>query len=566
MSAELPDGRRPPLITVPGVRSDATTYRLGDRTITAPLSAVALARLLDEPPEAVLAICTAEAEATFRVLERELADAAGLEPLETKMLRVPSVDSEEAALRLVDDLGHRLADGRPIIVDLTHGPRHLAFLAFATTLLAAALGNTDIRGVYYSCAESVKLVDLRSLVRVLDVIHAARIYKETGSARTLAGFLESVTSRESESLRRLLRRASLARLAGLPLELGKWASELGSRRRSLKRVLTQAGLPLADSIATTVVDALDGVQLSVVGEGWKRKLRLDGTELARQRKVIDDRLALGDTSTAVLMMEEWLVSWALWQGGRENGWLDTSPRKQATDRLHHLRLLLQRDKTRLTEDQQRVARLWGALSEARNAFAHAGMQGGEIDLESSQLRRAIDLVLDGWSWLAGAQGVELSTAGPSPLMVSPLGQLPGALYTALRKCREVERCVVVCSPESRNHLPTVARALGRSPKAFVELVLEDPLGGADEVDGLVKIAEPHLLDASEVYVHLTGGSTLMGYVCHRIGECAERLDRPVHHFLTLDRRNRTEQERDPFVEGELVELSKRERDQRGERR
>lgn len=555
---------RPVLVTVLGLKPKTLTYHLDGRQESASLSAVALARLLEEPPETILAVCTDEALETLRTLEAELAAAPGLEGLQTERLPVSAVDEEDLALKLVDELGRRLVDGRPVVMDLTHGPRHLAFLALAAILLASALGKADVRGVYYAWEQSGRFVDLRRLGQVLDVIHAARSYEETGSATALAKFLENVPGQESTRLQSLLRRTSMARLGGLPLELGRWAAELVSARKCLRRLLAQAGLPLADSIAAVAVDALGGKELSTTGSSWKKAIRLDWVELERQRKIIDERLALGDTSTALLMMEEWLTSWAIWQGNGQDHWLERSARQRAAHRLHHLRLVLQKEPARLTSDQKRVGKLWGALSEVRNAFAHAGMQAREVDLEKDQLQVAMQAVRDGWSWLAEERRVDLSTAGPSPLMVSPLGKLPGALYTALRKFPDAERCLVVCSSESAPHLPAIAAALGRSPDSFVLLQLEDPLAGAAEVEDLREQARRYLLDASEVYVHLTGGSTLMGYVCDSIGEMAEGLDRPVRYFLTLDRRDRTEQEGEPFVEGDFIELPRPGDDRRRE--
>ncbi|MER3486796.1 MAG: hypothetical protein C4345_13315, partial [Chloroflexota bacterium] len=186
-------------------------------------------------------------------------------------------------------------------------------------------------------------------------------------------------------------------------------------------------------------------------------------------------------------------------------WLDKKVRRGASYRLHSLREIEKLDPARLTDEQKRLARLWSCLSEARNSLAHAGMDGEPVDLTQGKLGKNLAEVKQGWSWLTNDPAVPLSSAGPDHVMVSPLGRMPGALYTALRKYPQVERCLVITSAEAEGNLTNLGVRLGR-PVVFETIRLADPLAGVSELKEVISQARPHLLDAARVYVHLTGGS------------------------------------------------------------
>jgi hypothetical protein len=540
------------LVTVLGTKPRTLEYRLSGRTHQARSAGAALSQLLSPAPSRVIAACTSEAETeSLPILRAEL---SGVSP---ELLRVPRISDREEACQVIEALASPFDDAETVIVDITNGPRDLAVLAFAAAALASAMGRVSVGGVYYAwVAEgAADFVDLGSLLTVLDLSHAARSFAETGSAEALAHVLSNVAgqSKAANALVRALCAFSTARLAGLPLEQGKRATELLARERSFRLELRRSGVPLADRIAKMVSGSVDSVRLDVSGDNWKRSVRLDWRELERQRHPVDERIRVGAWSTALLMMEEWVISWAIWRRGEGADWLHEAAREQARNSLHALRKIGDDDPARLTPEQERLGDFWNQLTSARNAFAHAGMRYQEVDPSSGQLRGSLDTIREVWRWLGENPDVSLTFGGSRPLMVSPLGRLPGALFTAISKKPGIDTCLVVCSAVSRPSLDGIAARVSRPP-TFVPLLLEDPLAGAREVQRIVQEATPHLLDASEVHVHLTGGSTLMGYACERIADQARRYGRPVRYFLTLDRRDRAEQEREPFVEGELVDL------------
>lgn len=136
------------------------------------------------------------------------------------------------------------------------------------------------------------------------------------------------------------------------------------------------------------------------------------------------------------------------------------------------------------------------------------------------------------------------------MLVSPVGMRPGALYSALRVAEpaRVDLLLVVCSQQTRPAIAEACRAAGYGGEV-VPVVLDDPLGGVTELDRRAGEAKPRLVDAAEVLVNITGGTTLMGVLVERIAKQAPRTAR-VHRFALVDRRSPGEQEADPYRPGE----------------
>jgi hypothetical protein len=246
-------------------------------------------------------------------------------------------------------------------------------------------------------------------------------------------------------------------------------------------------------------------------------------------------------------MEEWLVSWACLRLRLAGRWLDYDARRRAANKLHALaKVENDRMAAALTGEQRELARFWSALSQARNAYAHAGMRGLDVDAELPESVRV------GWETLKHAPDRPLEVPGrtEAPVLVSAVGTTPGPLYSALRACPTDPGCLIaICSEETRT-LAEEARRNAVSSATLIPLSMADPVGGTTEIDRVVSDARRHLLDGPEVLVNMTGGTTLMGLVVEQIALEAARLGRPVRRFGLIDRRPREEQLRKPYVAAE----------------
>jgi CRISPR-associated DxTHG motif protein len=538
------------LITVLGTNPKELLYEWSGRAHKAQLAPIALLALDDEPFDEVIALCTSEAAHESLPLLARGADAVAV-----RSVHVPSGVSPEDIGTFLDAFTRSVPDRGALVVDITHGFRHLSFLTLLGALYTEALGRVEVRSAYYALQRPIPerspFVELTPLLELAGFLYAARVLRERGDPQPLADELRRLTGtpKSTQNVARALDAISHAYASALPLELGRHAGIfLRDQLKPLKRQLNDRGLPLVDELLSQVTESLERVQLPVEsGPGWKRRALLDVNELERQARLIDELLARRSFGPALTLMEEWLVSWACLRLGRESRWLERDARSTAANKLHGLaKVENDRMAAALTDEQRALARFWSALSQARNAYAHAGMRGLEVEAELPESVRS------GWETLKHAPDLPLDVPARSgaPVLVSAVGTTPGPLYSALRACSTDPGCVIaICSEETRTLAEEVCRHAG-STATLIPLAMADPVGGTTEIDRVVSDARPHLLEGPEVLVNLTGGTTLMGLVVERIALEAEKLGRPVRRFGLIDRRPREEQLREPYVAAE----------------
>jgi hypothetical protein len=455
-----------------------------------------------------------------------------------------------------------------IVVDVTHALRHLPLVLFASLTYITAFGGVRVRGVYYgayeaSTDEGVPILDLGVLLELANWYHAARTFAETGHARRMAEALRqeigSVFRRfgPTPSLQHL--RAALEGLAssvpvGLPIEAG-----LAARRAldALARLRSQGvPSPIAGTVLQPLEDRLRPIAFPEARED-KASTRLDIPELRRQLEVIRWQCVHDQPDRALLLLREWvinrcLLARAMWA----DRWLDYSAARHPMERaLNGLALRSQLTSTASIElpDRQRVlASLWSSIRDRRNAIAHAGFKPEVVAVKpggvEGLLRDCEERCDDDATWQAAAPGA----AGR--LLVTPLGLSPGVLYTALAGLRP-DRTLVVTS---RQGLPLVEEARARAGTLSddpLPFVVSDAHACFDEVGDLLAWARPHLLEADEALVNLTGGTTALQYLVERLAGQAARVGVPVTRYALIDRREPEDQRREPWVAGECIPLT-----------
>ena len=292
------------------------------------------------------------------------------------------------------------------------------------------------------------------------------------------------------------------------------------------------------------------------GEGWKREVRLSSEELERQARFIDDLLRRENCATALRLMREWLVSWAIYRQAPGGDWLERTVRREAEGRLHAIRAVVGDPDLRhcLTEDQRALGAFWDDLAEVRNAYAHHGMRGADL-VRDRKLSAARKRVLTRWKEdLRSCPTISLSLGESTGrrVLVSPIGRRPGVLFSAARAFRArgadegPAQCLAICSRETEG---MIAQALERAEFAGERepLVLEAPFGGGpDEIERVARAARRHLIGAVEVLVNVTGGTTLMGLAAEEIANQARSLACPVRRFGLIDRRPVAQQDSHPY--------------------
>lgn len=550
------------LLTGLGTSHEEATYSLGDRTKAAQFAPVALLKLLasSECPRRVVVLCTDEAESrSFPMLADALGPGQSVE-----RVRIPDGDQQEHIDTFLATVADVIPQGAELTVDVTHGPRSFSFLMYAAVLYLAALQNVRVRGAYYamlSRSGPSPFLDLRPLLDLPRWAYAVRVLEETGSTRPLAKILEDGPGNADIACD--FDDLGSAYLSGLPLELGRTAARICKQHpKPVSRLLkTDYKLPRANDLLHRLREVLERFAFdeSCPEVGWKKKTELTEKELRRQAHVVDQLLKHGNTATGLGLMNEWTQTWAARRLGFGNpvDWLDRKVRGQAGARLHAIRVAGADPALRhvLTDDQRLLGEFWDKLCDVRNTYHHHGMRpqdtgGPEFEKKLDDVRRYWDHVL------RSCPDISLTLGNPTRnrMLVSPIGERPGVLFSALEAFRTLDQgdptlCLVVCSAETQG---TVDEALSKAGyTGSVELlVLDDPFRGVEEMRKKAKAMRRHFVGADSVVVNVTGGTTLMGFAIQALAQRARGFACPVRRFGLIDRRTPEEQVADPYRAGE----------------
>lgn len=534
------------LVTFVGLQPEEVTYSLDEREARAGHAGLALISLLapGTPPAHVVVLATPESEK-----QTWPAVASGLERIGLAGTLCVIEDPTD-----LDDFLRALVGAIPpdrdleIVVDLTHGFRHFPLLAYAGLLYLAALRpRVSVAGCFFGLrdarGETARFLNLLPLVALPEWLHALRLLDQRADATYLVELLAS--GRADEQLLRCTEDFARALLWRCPLDAVEPAEKLVGFGKPLRRALRDAALPGTEELATHLLGAIEsyGIAGTTRPAGRGAKPSISRETLALHARHVAAAFARHDLPAASGLLREWIVSWA-WtlasQSGEGDG-LERTTRARLSSRLGALAALEDDPDLRdlLDADQRRLAWLWRSLSEVRNALMHNGMRRQpvlDLDAKGAQLERE-------WRWLqqmssapAGVGSISLEPSGRrGTLLVTPLGRSPDVLGAALDRSEpRAERLLVVTSRECAAGVE--AQVAGRlDPDAVDVLFLEDPTGGVDELDGLVRRAAPLLAKARTAQVNLTGGTTLLGLAVERIARRAERLELPVRRFVLLQR-------------------------------
>lgn len=554
------------LLTVLGTNPQPARYSLERRETEARLAPAALFDLLPETekPHRVLALCTPEAKSeSLPLLEQELCGKCAVEPVD-----VCAGESQEDIDIYLQQVSNAVSGAQNVdlVVDVTHGWRHFSFLTYAAVLYLAALRGVAVRGAYYGLLRRdgpSPFLDLRPLLALPRWIHALEVLRDTGGAAPMAGILGE---KSNQKIARELSQFSQGYLSGLPLESGRAARHIREQDlKPLKKLLRDSHrLPLASELVEQLDKTLEPFALTepVSRNGWKRRVVLSKPELQRQAGIVDSLLKHGSIAAALGLMKEWTISWAALRLGGENEWLDYHKvRRKAANLLGAIEAVGKDDELRnaLTEEQRLLGSFWDTLSSLRNAYHHHGMRPQDLVGDKQQVRD-IRCIRDFWEGTLRSCPDFSLRLGKSPggrILVSPIGMRPGVLFSALQSCRadggEPAICLVICSRETEGSIEEAARR-AEYTSAIKRLPLDDPYGGRPEIESLAKKARTLLIGADEVFVNVTGGTTLMGLAAEELANAARRLACPVRRFGLIDRRPPQQQDAEPYRTGELFWL------------
>jgi len=545
-------------------------YELNDRQ-TEPhyFSAFGLNALLPDPSDEIWFMLTPEAKRTQKVKIKEEAKRLGL------VINIIELSDEIDDTRLfLETIARKIPKGCSLTLDVTQGLRHHAFLTYSLALYLTTFREVSIKGAWYCNIfagekEAPKpFVDLKPSLDLADWFHAISNFQNHGITTEMVNLMRAqIDSQRAlattpqmqkeitplDQFTKALEQVGFNYNSGLVLELGKPSLYLAENISNFKGSSLTDRLPLLDEFAEIVNAHSKKTAFNERPKNkgkWKKGIALNVDELDRQKNLIDTYLERQQYPLAFGLMREWIISWFMFREKVIENWLDYSKRKPFEAKLGGLLALNKNEKFRshLNEEDRNFASFWQTLSqELRNSFHHHGMREEEVSIES------IDPVVNFWNQLKEIHTIDPPRVGGGKrrLLICPHGGSPGATFSALHHIKP-DRLIIIASEQT---ISSIGEALEKSRQdigADHILLLKNPHSGIAEFPGHIDTVLKAIFDADEVYVNLTGGTSLMGILAQQLAGKSEReLQRPTRKFILIDKRPYEEQQNNPWVVGDI---------------
>lgn len=539
-----------------------TEYRLGSQSVTSNLACRALANMLDQPPDTLVMVLSGESRQQH---EEYLTEWCAQDGLKLHILDISECADERQiwdAFGSLVDFFSTFEEKVDVVLDITNGFRHLPLLFFSAVAFLSSFEKVRLVGLYYGAFDRSQsqgyapFFNLSPLFHFTQGTYSAKALRERGTFGELGAFLAQWPDVQAKTARFFGRLTNLSALFenGILLEGGIEAADiLNSFRQHSEQLQDFFAI---NRILQPITERLAQIATPPEIKG-KSKLALDEDELRRQLRVASWLFDCGDLSHVLIILREWIISRIAFARQISN-WYETKNRGPIERELGRLT----KGKHTAQPPSKEVAALithWDSLTQERNKFAHAGHQSQTVDLTTS--REHIEEVL---SFCSENNAVEATWQLPKPpvtkgqLLVTPLGNSVGLLFSAF-KSMTPQKVIVVTSEAMQSRVEEIRSMVDTIPSESVRIIiLKEPHTGFHETG---KIAEHILHDAGrfeDVVLNLTGGTTCMQFAIQRAGELLTEHGIGYRRIAFVDRRPTAEQQAEPFVLGEMVEIDSRE--------
>jgi CRISPR-associated Csx2 family protein len=579
-------------------------YFLDGKTAAANQSPLALLQLLppERLPQEIIVLCTEKLmeEQFSRLKESVEFEIFSGGRIGVKSLFIPDGKTVEELWQTLHLILEAVPPGCRLTLDLTHGYRSFPFIFFTAALYLKALRSVCIEAVYYAMfdvmEEEKPIVDLSLILDIVEWFYAVRTFSETGQTSHLTAMLAAFEKcpaglqgdarrpyKQMEGLRKSFESVAAAYMQALPLEFGAVAAGLLNKLKAPLPEHLQEKVPLPGELFGEIRSFIEPFAFPGRRKN-KAGIPLDKQELARQAGIIDTCLRQGHINHAIGLIREWIVSAAMFsQSGVEQiegrEWLKYDGGKKGRRFVERRLSLLMELLTskglpgiQLTVGQTWLAGQWQFLAARRNDLHHHGFKVDNALLDEKKISEIwerwaeikdslgdvakwrLDLVPERLNepggWVAAGEAPAVAKCGT--LLVSPLGLSKGLLYSALRHVRPGS-LLVISSPDAAACLDEIMEKVGWCGNRMIRL-MQDPHAGFNELGLFSKDILPVIMQADEMVVNITGGTTAMQHIVQQIAGYAEELGRLVRRVALVDRRLPQEQRDDPYVPGELIRL------------
>jgi CRISPR-associated DxTHG motif protein len=379
-----------------------------ERSHTTCLFPEALAQIFE--PEKVIVFVTetaknhrpSESEPTYvDMLRDKLGDRV-------EWVDIPEGRSEQELWEIFDRVASAVDKGDTILLDITHGFRSIPMIVFPIASYLRKTKGVMIERIVYGAFEArnpyrtppqredrVPIFDLTPLLELLDWTSGAEALLERGDAGLIADKMIAA----HQTLWRT-GTGTPARLKTLGQKLQDFSQALHlSRPREVMRIAYDL-LPLLEEARTEFerwakpFALLAGqIRNELESLAFAQSDTLSQENLKKQLELIEYYLKKGLMVQAITLAREWVVSFVLLYGGKEEwreGWLKHSNREEAEQALGAAAARRRGENAELPEwfdrlpNKEELGELWNKLGDLRNDLAHCAMR------ENARSARAIE--------------------------------------------------------------------------------------------------------------------------------------------------------------------------------
>jgi CRISPR-associated Csx2 family protein len=540
-----------------------TNYSFAGRKFSSSYCCLALCKLLEKKINLIKVLLTKEAkEKHKKSLEKE----AEVNGIDLEIIDIPSGKTNKEIWLLFDQLteNFKKKQNANVFLDITNSFRHLPIMAFTSLVYLESIQNLNFAGIYYGAFEAkdknnvTPVFDISPLYNIVKGTYGVKAFEESGSIIQLKDFLNEILDLQpgdQKTLNSNLENLDSYLASGFSIETGDYANKV---YKWIEKKIPQNNFSYAaQDLLNRLKNRIENIKIDQKVKKESKELTFD--ELKRQLELIKWHIENRNTSKAVILLREWIVNRVWLAQNPQGNWLKVKDREQHIERrLGFLAFKSRNDKQFKSELKSfDLIKAWNSLIQARNQFAHAGFQTNNINLVSIQksLKGILELCLEEFSnktfWkLPHRKNNHIR------FLITPMGASFGLLFTALKKCNPDKVCILTSEKFKGNALEACHKAGYKDENYIKVFIINDPFAGFNETPELIKQVWSEIKEAENILINLTGGTTAMQWAMQSLYEKIKDEQLPAERIAFVDRRSGTEQQSNPWVVGELIEVEK----------
>jgi len=389
-------------------RYQTVTYVWEGSSHTTSLFPEALARIFS--PKEVIVFVTKTAR-DYRPSEAEPTYTETLNQRLKGLIRfedIPEGRSEAELWEIFDRVSGAVREGETVILDITHAFRSIPMIVFAVASYLRRTKNVNVERIVYGAFDArepfrtppqpqdrAPIFDLTPLLELMDWTGGAEALLKRGDAGLIADKMIAAhqtlwrtgtgTPARLKTLGQKLQDFSQALHLSRPREVMRTAHELLSLLEEARDEFQRWALPFA-LLAEQIRRELEPL-------AFAKPDALSRENLERQVGLVEYYLRKGLVVQAITLAREWVVSFVLLYGGKEEwreGWLKHSNREEAEQALGAAAARRRGENAKPPEwfdrlsNKEELGELWNKLGNLRNDLAHCAMR------ENARSARAIE--------------------------------------------------------------------------------------------------------------------------------------------------------------------------------